>query len=177
MDPNQEAQAAAAVQQQQAAALAAAQAEAARQAAETATGEPQVAQAAGTAEFPQAPHVDHAPQTPDEIAALAHEFAQYRAEIAALRDELRAQRVAPRVVQAIPETEEQRKARRLAEIAAHSFYCPACGILGDYAQKCSGPQAAGHAPLEMVSTEELSGDPANHTAAPSSAPDGMAVAA
>src|SRR5947209_14886412 len=34
------------------------------------------------------PKLDHNPETPDEVRALAEEFAQYRKEVAALRAEL-----------------------------------------------------------------------------------------
>lgn len=115
----------------------------------------------------QVPKLDHNPETPEEVQQLAAAFAEYRAEVAALRKELAAHR--PRTVQvaATVETEEQRREARLAAIAEASHYCPGCGLLGNYPQKCHGLDASPHKALEMVPTEELSGDPANHTAAPS----------
>lgn len=114
----------------------------------------------------QVPKLDHNPETPEEVSQLAAAFAEYRSEVAALRKELAAHR--PRTVQvaASLETEAQRRDARLTAIAEHSHYCPGCGTLGHYPQKCTGPVASPHPALEMVPTEELSGDPANHTAAP-----------
>lgn len=117
------------------------------------------------------PKVDHAPTTREEAAELGRMFAEYRAEVQRLREELAAHR--PRVIQvgAQQETPEQRREARLALIADHSHYCPACGKLGKYAQQCNGTPSGPHAPLEMVTTDELGGDPANHTKAPSTDPD------
>lgn len=114
----------------------------------------------------QVPKLDHNPETAEDVAALAAAFAEYRKEVAALREELKSHR--PRTVQvaATVETVEERTKARLAAIAEHSHYCPGCGALGKYPQKCTGPVASPHKALEMVSTDELSGDPANHTAAP-----------
>lgn len=117
------------------------------------------------------PKVDHAPETRDDATALGRMFAEYRAEVAALRRELQAHRPGRVTVQEPTETPEQRRDQRLAAIADASHYCPACGTLGKYPQKCSGDPAAGHAPIEMVSTEELGGDPERHTRAPSTDPD------
>lgn len=47
------------------------------------------------------------------------------------------------------------------------YYCPGCGIRGQYPQKCEGKPEAPHPPIEMVSTAELSGDPDQITRAPS----------
>jgi len=48
------------------------------------------------------------------------------------------------------------------------FYCPGCGKRGNYPQQCTGPSAAApHPSIEMVSTDELSGDPEKLTPAPS----------
>jgi hypothetical protein len=48
------------------------------------------------------------------------------------------------------------------------FYCPGCGKRVQYQQQCTGTPAAPHQPIEVVSTDELSGDPEKFTAAPSS---------
>lgn len=36
-----------------------------------------------------------------------------------------------------------------------AFYCPGCGLRGDYQQRCTGKAESGHQPIEMVSTDEL----------------------
>lgn len=122
---------------------------------------------------PTVPKVDHAPETPEEAQDLGKMFAEYRAEVAALRQELQSHR--PRVVFQGQQTEtpEQRQEARLAAIAEASHYCPACGTLSKYPRLCTGPDPRHptHAPVEMVSTDELGGDPANHTKAPSTDPD------
>jgi hypothetical protein len=124
---------------------------------------------------PQVPKVDHAPQTPEDVQALAQEFAQYRKEMSELREELRKSRLSPKFLTAVPETEEDRQKARLADIANHEFYCPGCGSLYDYPQKCNGATpATPHPPIEVVSTQELAGDPEGHTAAPDAAPAGVA---
>jgi hypothetical protein len=46
------------------------------------------------------------------------------------------------------------------------YYCPGCGKRGNYPQKCTGRPDAPHPEIEMVSTDELSGDPEKQTAAP-----------
>lgn len=47
------------------------------------------------------------------------------------------------------------------------FYCPGCGRRFNYPTACVGQSlAAPHPEIEVVSTDELSGDPANHTPAP-----------
>ena len=48
------------------------------------------------------------------------------------------------------------------------FYCPACGRQYGYPRECSGTAQAPHQPTEVVSTDELSGDPEHHTPAPAS---------
>lgn len=47
------------------------------------------------------------------------------------------------------------------------FYCPGCGLRYQYQQKCTGKPEAPHPPIEVVSTDELSGDSEKFTAAPS----------
>jgi hypothetical protein len=115
---------------------------------------------------PQVPQVDHPPTTPEEVQDLAAAFAAFRGEVAQLRQELAAARSPQKFMAAVTETIEDRTAARLAEIATHSHYCPACGLLYDYPQKCVGIAEAPHAPQEVVTTDELAGDPASHTAAP-----------
>jgi hypothetical protein len=47
------------------------------------------------------------------------------------------------------------------------FYCPGCGKRVQYQQQCTGKPESPHPPIEVISTDELSGDPEKHTAAPS----------
>jgi hypothetical protein len=48
-----------------------------------------------------------------------------------------------------------------------AYYCPGCGTQYDEQGTCEGPNAESpHAPIETVSTKELSGDPEKQTAAP-----------
>lgn len=160
---------AAAAQQQQELQAAQQQLQAAREAAAVQQGLQAAREAAGQRPgqtAPQVPHLDHTPETPEEVQALATAFAEFRKEVAQLRNELQAARQPQRFQAAVTETLEQRTARRLQEVAQHSHYCPACGLLYDYPQKCAGPVAAPHIPHEVVTTDELSGDPASHTAAP-----------
>ncbi len=119
------------------------------------------------------PKVDHNPQTQEDVTALGKAFAEYRAEVAALRQELQAHRPRTVNVSAPQETLEQRTEARLAAISEASHYCPGCGTLSKYPRQCVGPDPAhpSHKALEMVSTDELGGDPANHTKAPSTDPD------
>ena len=49
---------------------------------------------------------------------------------------------------------------------SHPFYCPGCGNRYNYERECIGRPEAPHPPIEVVSTDELNGDPANHTPAP-----------
>lgn len=50
---------------------------------------------------------------------------------------------------------------------SHPYYCPGCGRRWNYPTECTGQSAAApHAPIEVVSTDELDGDPENFTAAP-----------
>lgn len=46
------------------------------------------------------------------------------------------------------------------------FYCPGCGQQYHVERECIGRAEAPHQPILVVSTDELSGDPANHTPAP-----------
>lgn len=49
------------------------------------------------------------------------------------------------------------------------FYCPGCGKRFKFLAECHGQTpAAPHPAILVVSTDELDGDPANHTAAPAS---------
>lgn len=46
------------------------------------------------------------------------------------------------------------------------YYCPGCGRAAEYRKACTGSPEQPHKPIEVVSTDELKGDPENHTAAP-----------
>jgi hypothetical protein len=119
-----------------------------------------------------------APTTDDLLHQVLSEQQAHRAEVAQLRQELAAQKQQPQVVnvQAAPQlSAEERIKARLEEMAKKAFYCPGCGKLSDYPRECVGGEA-GHPPIEMVSTDEIkSGDPSQHTAAPTS--DGVRVVA
>ncbi len=115
---------------------------------------------------PTVPHVDEAPQTFADAEALGRAFAEFRAEVAQLRKELAASRQPQKFQAAVTETLVERTNRRVLEIANHSHYCPGCGRLYNYPQQCRGSVEAPHLPNEVVSTSELAGDPALHTAAP-----------
>jgi hypothetical protein len=56
------------------------------------------------------------------------------------------------------------------EKQSHPFYCPGCGRRWNFQTECRGQSdEAPHAPIEVVSTNELEGDPGKHTAAPDTA--------
>lgn len=47
------------------------------------------------------------------------------------------------------------------------FYCPGCGRRYSYRRECVGRSSEQpHPPIEVVSTDELNGDPAHFTPAP-----------
>ncbi len=103
------------------------------------------------------------------LATLIADQKAQRAEIARMRDEIAAShaQARPQLTVDVP-TAEERHAARMAEVAKFSHYCPGCGKLYNYPRECEGSPVAPHQPIEVVSTDELSGDPANHTAAPDS---------
>jgi hypothetical protein len=130
----------------------------------------EAAKIAAAGGMPRIPEIDHAPETPEEVADLAKMFAAFRKEVADLRAALDRQK--PRQASAaVTETLEDRTNARLEQIAQHSHYCPGCGQLYDYPQKCKGFDESPHKPIEVVSTDELGGDPADHTAAPATEVD------
>ena len=109
------------------------------------------------------------PQTTDDLLrAVLAEQQQHRAEVANLREELAASKQASTVAQPQPSvalTAEDALAARMEEVGKHSHYCPACGLLYDYQQRCTGKAESPHPPVEVVSTDELKeGDPSKHTA-------------
>lgn len=135
------------------------------------------AEAVATPKVPHGGDADFkAPETKEEAAALAAEFAQFRKEFAAIRLELKQERErrTQRVeVAAVDETPEMRYEARLAAIAAQeqageSYYCPGCGRLANYRQRCKGIVTAPHPPIEVVPTAELGQAPEYHTPAPNS---------
>jgi hypothetical protein len=68
-----------------------------------------------------------------------------------------------------PATAKDTAAEPADETAADekAFYCPGCGKRSDTAGDCVGGEF-GHPAIPFVSTDELAGDPANHTPAPNS---------
>lgn len=122
----------------------------------------------------QVPRVEHAPATPDEVRSLSAALSTFRQEVAQLRQEMRQRAGHPVQVAAPTETLEQRTEARKELIANSSHYCPGCGNLGSYPQRCTGASGSmGHAPIEMVSTDELGGDPEDHSRAPATDPDAL----
>lgn len=106
---------------------------------------------------------------PITLADLHAAQQEYRAEIAALREELAKSKVAPPPQQGQQQlSAEDALAARMAEIEQFPYYCPGCGGLYKYPRECIGITAAQpHPPIEVVSTDELkTGDPTQHTAAP-----------
>jgi hypothetical protein len=118
---------------------------------------------------PETNEQESQPQSTDDLLrAVLQEQQAHRAEVAQLREELAKQKTpVQQSVSSRPATAEELYEQRMADINEHEFYCPGCGKLGDYPQKCTGRGEAPHPPIEMVSTDELKGDdPSKHTAAP-----------
>ena len=116
---------------------------------------------------PVAPVAPAAPATTDDILrAILAEQQQYRQQISELQTQINAtKQPAPIALANAPSPEDALKARML-DVQEHDYYCPACGRLYDYRQKCTGSGDQPHSPIEVVSTDELkSGDTAKHTAA------------
>lgn len=106
------------------------------------------------------------PSVEELLKQLVAEQQEHREELAAMRAEL-AKAKTPAAPTAVRLSPEELLAARMDEVSQHSHYCPGCGLLYDYPQKCTGREEAGHSPIEVVSTDELkSGDPSKHTAAP-----------
>lgn len=105
------------------------------------------------------------------LAELREAQRQHTTELANLRTQLEAHKIAPpQGAQVTPATPEELFAARMQQIEQHPFYCPGCGKLVDYQQQCRGRAESPHQPIEVVSTDELkAGDPSRHTAAPSTA--------
>lgn len=117
---------------------------------------------------PTEPVATEAPATTDDILrAILAEQQQYRQQISDLQVQMNATKLpAPVALANAPSPEEAFKTRML-EVAQHDYYCPGCGRLYDYRQKCVGTGDQPHQPTEVVSTDELkSGDTSKHTAAP-----------
>lgn len=111
---------------------------------------------------PSTPPPEQPPQaqsTDDLLRALLAEQQAHRQEVAALRQEMNAARpAAPAPAQQL--TPDELLSQRMEEIDKHAYYCPGCGMLYDYPQKCTGKNESGHQAIEVVSTDELkSGDP------------------
>ena len=110
------------------------------------------------------------PQTTEQLLQqLLDEQREHRAEVAALRDEVNKSRTnpVPRPAPSVALSAEELQQQRADEIAEHDFYCPGCGRLFDRERECQGRPEAPHAPIEVVSTDELKGDDTSkHTVAP-----------
>lgn len=107
------------------------------------------------------------PQTTDDLLrAILTEQQSYRDQIATLKQQIADTKpAAPVAVPAVNLSAEDMLAARMQEIGKHDYYCPGCGLLYDYPQRCSGRAESGHAPIEVKSTDELkSGDPSQHSA-------------
>jgi hypothetical protein len=98
--------------------------------------------------------------TDDMLRQIMAEQKSQREEVASLREQRQP-------VQAAPATNlspEDALAARMEEISQHDFYCPGCGLLYDYQQRCTGKAESPHPAIEVVSTDELkSGDPSQHS--------------
>lgn len=106
--------------------------------------------------------------TNDLLRQIIEEQQQHRAEVADLRKQIEAGRQVMPAPSATPLSPEERLAERMNDIAQHPYYCPGCGLLYDYPQRCTGKPESPHQPIEVVSTDELkTGDPKQHTVAPS----------
>jgi hypothetical protein len=58
------------------------------------------------------------------------------------------------------------------EVTETPYYCPGCGRRWKFLTECQGmTPAAPHPPILVVDTDELDGDPADHTPAPSTEPE------
>ena len=124
---------------------------------------------------------EHTPTTDELLQQILAQQSEHRAEVAQLRKELadqKAQRAVPAPSSTRASAEELAQ-QRAEEIDRHDFYCPGCGKLVDYPQRCEGRAEAPHPPIEVVSTDELKNAPdqsdqdayrewqSKHSAAPS----------
>lgn len=106
------------------------------------------------------------PQTTDDLLrAVLEEQKAHRLEVAELKQQISSSRPSTPAAPAANLSPEEAMEARMEEIGKHDFYCPGCGLLYDYQQRCTGKSEAGHAPIEVVSTDELkSNDTSKHTA-------------
>lgn len=101
------------------------------------------------------------------LKQLLEAQAAHRKEVAEMREELRAAKQPVQQRLDVVKTAEELFEERMAAIRQHSHYCPGCGRLSHYMRECTGRGEAPHQPIDMVSTEELTGDdPNQHTPAP-----------
>lgn len=109
---------------------------------------------------------DAPPQTTDDLLrAILAEQEAHRAEVADLKQQITDSRpTPPPSAPTVNLSPEDALAARMEEIGKHDYYCPACGLLYDYQQRCTGRSESGHAPVEVVSTDELkAGDASKHS--------------
>lgn len=104
------------------------------------------------------------PTTEQLLQQILKQQEEHRQEVAKLREQY--ERPVVQAASATPLSPEDALAARLQEVEGHSHYCPACGLLYDYPQRCHGKAESGHPPVEVISTDELkSGDPSQHSTA------------
>lgn len=115
--------------------------------------------------------------TEELLQQLLEEQKKHREDVAALRAEVAQSRAPVRnAAEVTALSQEELHALRMAEVAEHSHYCPACGKLADYPQQCVGRAEAPHGPTEVVPTTELTeGDSSHHTPAPHVTGEGVLV--
>lgn len=107
------------------------------------------------------------PTTDDLLKQILAEQQQHRAEVAALREQVNAQKPTPAPQGQRQYSAEEAAALRADEIALHPFYCFGCGLLYDYQRECRGKPESPHPALDVVSTDELKQeDVSQHTHAP-----------
>lgn len=113
------------------------------------------------------------PADPTSVEGMLQQIqadqAAHRAEVANLRSELSASRKPAATAPVTVRSQADMRADRIEQMSQFDYYCPGCGRLYSYPRECTGDKAMPHAPVEVVSTSEVTGtdsDPANHTAAP-----------
>ena len=112
-----------------------------------------------------------APATTEELLTQLLEAQEAnRKELAAMRAEIDS-RQPPRPSGA-PLTQlspEEALSARMDTLNQHDWYCPGCGAVFHYQRECTGRGEAPHAPIDVVSTKEVTeGEPSDHTPAPNS---------
>lgn len=119
----------------------------------------------GTQYVKDEPTPDQPMSTDDMLRAIMAQQEEHRSEVASLREQINAQKQPIQQASQSALTPEEALAARMEEVGNHDFYCPGCGLLYDYQQRCTGRAESPHAPIEVVSTDELkAGDESKFTA-------------